>query len=201
MCGVFIEIPVEVLYGIFPGIMQRSEEPVERSDSAFVSMEQKRIIRYGITNIITAAGITPMRWGFAIDGTKDVQPHARWESILQRDMFKNVVQRNRCLIPTLVYFEKKFKFWPANVEREKGIFFMAGVYRQLSGQPTPDFAVITREAADHVHHIHARMPVILSQSLAGDWLAPDAPIMEILSKANLDVRFEHDGPEQVSMFD
>jgi putative SOS response-associated peptidase YedK len=118
-------------------------------------------------------------------------------------MFAKSARAYRCLIPAVLYYEKGYQFWPVYAD-QKTPFFMAGVFRLLLGRPVPEFAVITRDAAPHIQHIHDRMPVILTKPDAAAWLAKDAPIMDLLAKAVLDVRFEEKskvpkGPVQLSM--
>ena len=171
--------------------MQTKEGLVRRTDSVLVG---------------TAEGMRLMRWGFTQHGMEPL-PHARSESILEKPMFCKPARETRCLIPALIYYEKAYQFWPSYADKENAPFFLAGVYRTVFGKATPEFVVVTRDAAPHISHIHDRMPVILPRQAAKEWLRPSADVLGVLAQATLDVCFEPKPQkpqakqnEQLSMF-
>jgi putative SOS response-associated peptidase YedK len=210
VCGAYrapeIPLTIEEIQDIIAGAMN-ANQPQEQETQA-IETKQGLVRRTDTLLAVTSSGIEPMRWGFAQPGMDGVLPHARSESILEKPLFRQAVLKNRCLIPALLYYEKQYQFWPADVDIEREPFFMAGVYRLVHGKKTPEVVVVTREAAPHIHHIHDRMPVLLSRAVAKQWLMPDTNVMDVLKQATLNVCYELKptqpkrprGPEQTSMF-
>jgi len=66
------------------------------------------------------------------------------------------------------------------------------------------FSIITRDAAPQIRHIHDRMPVILDEAAAKQWLTPGADVDEVLRTAVQGVAFEPEAPvvkqEQIGFF-
>lgn len=54
----------------------------------------------------------------------------------------------------------------------------------------PVFTVLIREPAQEISIIHDRMPVILPQTLIGDWINPSNRADEIVSEALTEMVFE-----------
>ncbi|MGM9659510.1 MAG: SOS response-associated peptidase family protein [Faecousia sp.] len=66
-------------------------------------------------------------------------------------------------------------------------FFLAGIYRMETGKPV--FTVLTRNAAEDIAFIHERIPVILPNEAAVDWLNPKYHGDDILKEAQLDMKY------------
>ena len=66
-------------------------------------------------------------------------------------------------------------------------FFLAGIYRLEEGKPV--FTILTRDAAEGIAFIHERMPVILPNEAAGDWLNPKYHGEDILRAAQSDMKY------------
>ena len=87
-------------------------------------------------------------------------------------MFRDGMAQRRCLVPAGYYFEwekwgkEKFKY--AIGQNERGIIYMAGIYRMEGGRPV--FSILTHEPASQIAFIHDRMPVILPAEATKDWL-------------------------------
>lgn len=112
----------------------------------------------------------PMRWGFQM-GDKLVF-NARSESAGLKPMFRESMERRRCLIPAAHYFEWDHRYHPRPKYRfslpDSSLLYLAGIYR-MEGQ-TPVFTVLTREAAPDLAVFHNRMPVIPAGTRARAWL-------------------------------
>ena len=84
------------------------------------------------------------------------------------------------------------------------MMYMAGIYRREEGEPHPVFSIITRDAAPQIRHIHDRMPVILDEAAAKQWLTPGADVEDVLRAAVQGVAFEPEAPivkeEQLGFF-
>ena len=76
--------------------------------------------------------------------------------------------------------------------RNTAATFLAGLYRMESskGITYPVFTVLTREPTQEISFIHDRMPVILPQTMIGDWINPGNKADEIISEALTDMVFE-----------
>ena len=67
-------------------------------------------------------------------------------------------------------------------------FFLAGIYRMEGGKPV--FAILTRDAAEGIAFIHERMPVILPNEAAEDWLNPKYHGNDILKTAVTQMKYQ-----------
>lgn len=54
----------------------------------------------------------------------------------------------------------------------------------------PVFTILTRDAAEGIAFIHERMPVILPNEAAEDWLNPKCHGEDILQAAQLNTKYE-----------
>lgn len=131
-----------------------------------------------------------MEWGYRAPGGRRII-NARSETAAQKPMFADGMRHRRCLIPAVNYFEwerssggrTKYAIAPQNSEG----FFLAGLYRLEDGKPV--FTILTRAPASSIAFIHDRMPVMIPQSAAGDWLDPRVPGETVLEAAVSDVEY------------
>jgi len=165
--------------------------------------------------VITAQNLNYlMKWGYP--NLKEGQsPHinARSETALILPTFSEAMLSRRCLIPASAYYE-----WAMPIEKEgipkpkrktkyefrlpdEEVMYMAGIY---SGN---GFAVLTRDAAPEIFHIHDRMPLILSKNLADKWLNEShEALKEIFREAITSVEYaplpskDDEQPIQMSLF-
>jgi putative SOS response-associated peptidase YedK len=131
------------------------------------------------------AQVTTMRWGFVPAWEKSEKPrlapiNARSEEAFDKGMFRQSVQRRRCLLPADGFYEWKrlpdgrTKF-PFDIHLKGGRpFFMAGIYESATGQRPETCLVFTTGPNAVMAPIHDRMPVILDDEAAGRWLAEGA---------------------------
>lgn len=194
MCGTYREpevtFTIQELKDILSDAVRVDDDESEISFG--ISHNNGFVRRTDTVPIITANGIMPMRWGFSMKGTKDVNPHARTDTILNPKSSYRDIQGNRGLIIAEEYREKQFLFKPAIEGGVEGTppFFMACLFRPsqiISG--VLEFAVVTRDAAPHIAHIHDRMPTILGADTASLWLNPQTAVQGVFVKAVLDVSY------------
>lgn len=132
-----------------------------------------------------------MKWGYSLPDGKIVF-NARSESASSRPMFQDGMAQRRCLVPAAYYFEwekrggEKIKY--AIGQNERGILYMAGIYRLEKGVPV--FTILTRSPADSIAFIHDRMPVILPNGAKSDWLNPKYAADDLIRHAATEVQFQ-----------
>lgn len=128
-----------------------------------------------------AAKVSAMRWGLVPYWEKSEKPkiapiNARSEEAFSKGMFKQGVQRRRCLIPADGFYEwkrldEKTKF-AFDIHLKGGRpFFMAGIYEQATEIRPDTFLVFTTRSNELMAMIHDRMPAILEAERAKQWLA------------------------------
>ena len=76
--------------------------------------------------------------------------------------------------------------------RNSRITLLAGLYRieKGRGMDYPVFTVLTRESFPEIRFIHDRMPVILSESMIGDWINPENNEEDVVLEALVDMVFD-----------
>lgn len=132
-----------------------------------------------------------MEWGYHLSDGKRIV-NARSETASQKAMFVDGIRQRRCLIPAQHYYEwekadgKKVKY-AIEPEGSEGCF-LAGIYRMEAGKPV--FTILTRCAAEGIAFIHERMPVILPNEAAEDWLNPQYYGNDILQAAITQMKFK-----------
>ena len=139
--------------------------------------------------VLVGTKVAAMQWGFTQNDGKLVI-NARSESAGVRQMFKRSFAEMRCLIPAALYYE----WWKhdgnshrCSFSSERGMIYMAGIYRFEPDAKQPRFTILTREAAPGISFVHNRMPVILDGDARREWLLGDDPVRTI-SRAMMDVR-------------
>lgn len=69
------------------------------------------------------------------------------------------------------------------------VTYMAGLYHfeETRGLKYPAFAILTKEPTANLRKLHARMPVILSESQIDNWINPDGNPEEIVQNSVTEV--------------
>lgn len=133
----------------------------------------------------------PMFWGFT--GQQSYLFNARIESADQKPMWKESLERRRCIIPASWYYEwqhlksadGKTKTGSKYMIQPKGatLTLLAGIYRmepfQDTGMMFPHFSILTRDPGNEIRSIHDRMPMILDAQDAAAWIRPETSMDEI----------------------
>jgi putative SOS response-associated peptidase YedK len=152
--------------------------------------------------------IIPAHWEFIptfIKNNSDLQKarkqgipwlNATAEKLLSSKMFREAALKRRCLVPVSFFYEwchhksvgaKKPIAYPYCISiKDKGLFYIAGIYQQwvdeATGLKQNTFAIITTEANEtmaKIHNLKKRMPTILNEDLAHDWLFKDLTDVQI----------------------
>ena len=126
------------------------------------------------------------QFGFERWDGKGVIINARAETAHEKSMFRNRLNKGRCIIPANGYYEWKL---PVEGQKQKvkhlikdkhgNLLFMAGLYKD--GKNGREFVVITKEAYGGVKDIHGRMPVMLRTDQLEAWLSGVMPVEALTS--------------------
>ena len=127
--------------------------------------------------------------------------NATAERLLESKLFKQPALKRRCLVLSSGFYEwryfkaagaKKDNAYPYFVHiPDQPCFFMAGIYQPWvdveSGEVMNSFAIVTTQATgimEQVHNKKRRMPTILNEAQASEWMNPnlsEASIMQLAS--------------------
>ena len=129
-----------------------------------------------------------MKWGYHIGKTTII--NAKVETIYQKKLFVDGIERRRCVIPATNYYEwehsRKDKYFIK--QADKDILYLAGVYRIEDGVPV--FSIITRSSDSNISFIHERMPLIINEDDIERWLNNKSDIKDILETENSNVEYK-----------
>nr|WP_101574532.1 SOS response-associated peptidase [Brevibacterium sp. 239c] len=130
-------------------------------------------------------------WGLVPGWAKDTKIgfkafNARSETVLEKPMFRQSIQRRRCALPIPGYYE-----WETTEDGKqpwmmsaagKDPLFMAGLF-EFWKQPDQSWLVsttiLTMEAAGHLSDVHHRMPVFLDRGAVDGWIDPAVPSADV----------------------
>jgi len=126
-----------------------------------------------------------LRWGLVPHWAKDPksvrQPiNARAETLATSAMFRDALERRRCLVPADVFYEwqaadgAKLPFAVARADGDPMVF--AGLWegwRGSDGTVIRSFTIVTTNANAVLRPIHERMPVILERAAWPVWLGEE----------------------------
>ncbi|WAM34007.1 SOS response-associated peptidase [Caldicellulosiruptor morganii] len=178
MCGRYLFLPDRQIEEI-KNILQRINQKFQ--GSSFLSkLKTGEIFPTDLAAVVVAGDTekdaTIARWGFPIEGKKQVIINARAETLLEKWTFKKIANQ-RCLIPAAGFYEwqkkgdgkQKLLIKP----RETPVFYMAGLYDRIKledGGEIDAFVIITTEANSQIKPVHSRMPAILKKEHEDIWL-------------------------------
>ena len=184
MCGRYniAEVDPEIRLAGYVAEAQR------RADSLYVRLTARGEVRP--TNIAAVIAPNardrrpaafPMKWGFIHPHRGMLVFNTRSETAAEKPLFVTSIDDRRCLIPASCYYEwqkadgRKIKH---AIKPKDEPLYMAGLYIRSSKERLPSFSILTMDAADGIKDIHARMPVMISQSRIAAWLSPENPYNE-----------------------
>lgn len=138
----------------------------------------------------------PMRWGFEHPTRGMLVFNTRSETAHEKAMFADSINERRCLIPASRYFE-----WKKNEEgrKERYAFFaedggpllIAGLYvRPPQGLILPCFTILTRDADRSIRALHPRMPVLVPETRAEEWLSGREDLLLAIRELDVPVAAE-----------
>ena len=118
------------------------------------------------------------RWGlvpyWAKEPAKAPAINARGESAAERPLFRAAFKTRRCLIPADGYYEwqKSGKAkQPFRLHLDEGLFSFAGLWAENEHLAVTSCTILTLPAAEHIAHIHDRMPAILDPEAYQAWIS------------------------------
>ncbi|HYB91563.1 MAG TPA: SOS response-associated peptidase [Candidatus Binataceae bacterium] len=131
--------------------------------------------------------VVPARWGLVNRWAKDASQaskciNARCETLEARPAFRDAFVKRRCVIPADGFFE-----WTGDKPARRPIWFhradmglllFAGLYEAWQARPAEwetTFTIITTAANSSLAPYHDRMPVILADTAADEWMDPNNP--------------------------
>ncbi|HTL38794.1 MAG TPA: SOS response-associated peptidase [Kofleriaceae bacterium] len=134
-----------------------------------------------------------MRWGLvpfwaakAGAAKPPLMINARVEGIETKRVFRDALERKRCLVPADGFFEwkrqgkgKTATKTPMFIHpRDRGIFMFAGLWARakLPAGELHSFTIITGPPNELVAPIHDRMPIVLARDAWDAWLDPALPL-------------------------
>jgi putative SOS response-associated peptidase YedK len=138
--------------------------------------------------------VLPATWGLVRSGSKDASMaakciNARSETIETRPVFRDAFQKRRCVVPADGFFEwtgPKTARQPTWFHCEDGqLLLFAGLYeawQKEQGVCETTFTILTTAANAVLESYHDRMPVILADRDADDWMDPRAPSPRALKR-------------------
>jgi putative SOS response-associated peptidase YedK len=147
------------------------------------------------------AHINIYRWGLIPSWAKDEKVgynmiNARVESLMEKNAFKNLLAKKRCVVPMDGFYEwkkmGKVKQPYRIFTRDNEIFGVAGLYDEWkapNGTTIHSYTIITLEANEFMASIHDRMPAILNIDAEKLWLDDTIPNEDLLA---LLVKYESD---------
>jgi len=131
--------------------------------------------------------LIPATWGLVNSWAKDASRasmciNAKAETIDKLPSFREAFEKRRCIVPADGFYEwrglksKREPLWihPA----DEGLILFAGLYeawQRAPGEWQTTFTIITTAANRLLEPIHNRMPVILDEASADDWMNPREP--------------------------
>jgi putative SOS response-associated peptidase YedK len=150
--------------------------------------------------------LTAARWGLVTNpdqqGRRRYLINARAETLENRPTFAQAFEQRRCVIPASGFYEwsgpsyARQPFWIHRCDGD--LLFFAGLYQdeETNDPGTPSaFTILTCATNSTLATIHDRMPVILSERDADDWINPSAKkpssLKRLLKPAGEDLLLVH----------
>ena len=131
--------------------------------------------------------VEPAKWGLVNSSARDNSRasqciNAKAETADALPSFRDAFRHRRCVIPADGFYEwtgpkgRRTPWWIH--PRDGGLILFAGLYEAwfpAPGKPETTFTIITCPPNDTIARIHNRMPVILDDRAADDWMNAREP--------------------------
>jgi len=165
-----------------PGSTSRGEIEFTQRYNIAPTQDCLVIRKESADNSLSASKI---RWGLIpswskTGTTQSLLINARSETIADKPSFKAAYQRRRCLVPADGYYEWKRQRQvnqPYYLQlADESIFYMAGIWETWhdeTGNSLDSYTILTTQANTLAAKIHERMPVMLQDERAIEWLEGD----------------------------
>ncbi|MFZ9166098.1 MAG: SOS response-associated peptidase, partial [Ilumatobacteraceae bacterium] len=152
---------------------------------------------YVLTQDDSQKVVSTMTWGLVPSWSKDKTRsasmiNARSETLAEKPSFRNLLTKNRCVIPIQGFYEwqvlpsetKKPKKQAHYISRSDGqVMTLAGLWttwKDTDNSLLQTCTIITIEATNKLAEIHHLMPVVLELETIDDSLPVDAPMPDNL---------------------
>ncbi|MBK7106650.1 MAG: SOS response-associated peptidase [Ignavibacteriae bacterium] len=116
------------------------------------------------------------KWGIKFSDTSPLIFNSRIETISEKQFWKMLFDRNRCIVPMSAFYEwkkEKTKKVPYRIFlKNEAMFFVPGLYNK-DKEGNKSVSLITTEPNNFMKEIHNRMPVILNMKDAVEFLSGD----------------------------
>ena len=130
--------------------------------------------------------------------------NATAERLLESKLFKPAALNNRCLVLSSGFYEwrhykpagaKKEIAYPYFISlKEQPLFYIAGIYQpwtdKETGETMDTFSIVTTEAnalMEQIHNKKKRMPTILNEAQAAEWISPNVSESKIMELASFSI--------------
>jgi len=141
-----------------------------------------------------ARQLSAFRWGLVPWWAKDPSIGARAfnakaESVGDKPMFRNAIDRQRCVVPADAFYEwapatpgdpvRRKQPWCFRTAASSGLLLMGGLWEKWqprgaeSMTPLYTCTILTTDANELVGRVHDRMPVLIAAPDLEEWLAPE----------------------------
>ncbi|MFV0466404.1 MAG: SOS response-associated peptidase [Lachnospiraceae bacterium] len=126
-----------------------------------------------------------LQWGMHHPGHDRLMINARSESVLQKPFFAEAVADGRCIIPASGFYEwdvssNRFTF----TDPQSPLLYFAGLKKQ---QESICFTILTSAANNSMLPVHDRIPLVLDQERAFQFLAAESAAIELLTSTPLEL--------------
>ena len=123
-------------------------------------------------------GLVPHWWKKPLSELKAATFNARSEEAAAKPMFRDAWAARRCLVPAIGYYEWSGPNgartpWFVTMRRNVPGIFFAGLWAaaKVDGDWLLSCTILTTGAGAATRHLHPRSPVVLTEEVAGRWLA------------------------------
>ncbi|MGD0982372.1 MAG: SOS response-associated peptidase [Acidimicrobiales bacterium] len=138
--------------------------------------------------------LSAFRWGLVPWWAKDPSIGARAfnakaETVKEKPMFRNAIERQRCIVPADAFYEwapagkgdqvRRKQPWCFRPRAGSGLFLIGGLWEQWRRRDAePDTrlltcTILTTDANELVGRVHDRMPVLIAEEDLEEWLSPE----------------------------
>jgi len=130
--------------------------------------------------------------------------NATAERLLESKLFKPAALNHRCLVLSSGFYEwRHYKPAGASKEiaypyfitiKEQPLFYMAGIFQpwtdKETGETMDTFSIVTTKAnalMEQIHNKKKRMPTILNEAQAAEWISPNVSESKIMELASFSI--------------
>jgi|LakMenEpi03Aug12_release.lakeMendotaPanAssembly.Ray.scaffolds.fasta_scaffold183535_4 putative SOS response-associated peptidase YedK len=123
------------------------------------------------------------KWGFELGDKAQLVINVRSESVIEKPMFRHLLQDRRCAVPMDGFFEwrregsRKTPFYVHRADSQR--MWVAGLWREI-GDNVKQVVLMTHESEGVLRDVHHRSPCHLSIHDALEWVTENVPPLGLL---------------------